>query len=201
MADEGGADFSVVNAFGRSSTGRRFNPFAPGCGSASKHPFEDAAGAVRHGGHAVARIEKMFAVEVVGAGSAIKWHLGLGCVISPWRRSPWELWAPNAIFVSYLRRTRLSYGTLAQGANERAGGDADRNADGNLASGGRKRDERLCGASCGWRTASRANGISRSVWGERAYSRRDGKVCARRSGGGCAGIVSSHRARVRSGLL
>jgi hypothetical protein len=88
MPDEGSADFSVVYTFGRSGAWRRVNPLAPGCGPASEHPFEDAAGAVRHCGHAIARIEKMFAVEVVGAGSGIKWHRGLGCVISPWRRSP-----------------------------------------------------------------------------------------------------------------
>jgi hypothetical protein len=88
MSDEGSADFSVVYTFGRSGAWRRVNPLAPGCGSASEHPFEDADGAVRHGGHAIARIEKMFAVEVVGAGSAIEWHLGLGCLISPRRRSP-----------------------------------------------------------------------------------------------------------------
>jgi hypothetical protein len=90
---------------------------------------------VRHGGHAVTWIKEMFAVEVVGAGSAIKWHLGLGCAISPRRRSLLELGTSDANFVSYLRRTRLSYGTSAQGANERASGDADRNAERNAASG------------------------------------------------------------------
>ena len=135
MADEGGADFSVGDAFGRSGAWGRVNPFAPGCGPASEHPFEDAAGAVRHRGHAIARIEEMFAVEVVGAGSAIEWHLGLGCVISPRQRSLLEFWAPDANFVSYLRRTRLSYGTLEPGANERTSGDADRNTERNAASG------------------------------------------------------------------
>jgi hypothetical protein len=108
MADERGADFSVVYAFGWSGTRRRVNPFAPGRGPASAQPFEDAGAAVRHGGHAVARIEKMLAVEVVGNRSAIKWHLGLGCVNSPWQRWLLELLEPDANIVSYLRRTRLS---------------------------------------------------------------------------------------------
>ena len=90
MADKRGTDFPVVDTFGRSGARRRVNPFAPGCGSAREHPFEDAATAVRHVGHAVAWTEKVFAVEMVGAGSAIKWHLGSGCVISPWQHSPLE---------------------------------------------------------------------------------------------------------------
>ena len=135
MAYERGADFSAVDALGRSGARRRVNPFAPGRGSASEHPLEDAATAVRHGGHAVAWIEKMFAVEVVGNRSAIKWHLGLGCAISPRWRWLLELLEPDGNFVSYLRRTRLSYGTSALGANERTSGDADRNAERNAAGG------------------------------------------------------------------
>src|SRR5580693_2144177 len=42
MSDEGGADFSVVGAFGRSGAWRRVNPFAPRCGSAREQPFEHA---------------------------------------------------------------------------------------------------------------------------------------------------------------
>src|SRR5271156_2037657 len=71
MTDEGGADFSVVNAFGRSGAGRRVNPFAPGCGAASEQPFERASAAV-HGGDT--RIEKMLAVEMVGDRSVVEWH-------------------------------------------------------------------------------------------------------------------------------
>src|SRR5271154_1426459 len=88
MADKCDADFPVVDAFGRSRAGRRVNPFAPGRWSASEQPFEDAGTAVWHGGHAVGRIEKVLAVEMVGNRPAIEWHLGLGCVISPWRRGP-----------------------------------------------------------------------------------------------------------------
>ena len=135
MADEGGADFSIVDAFGRSRAGRRVNPFAPDRGAASDQPFKCAGATRRHGVHAVAWIEKVFAVEVIGNRSAIKWHLGLGCVISPRQRSLLEFWAPDANFVSYLRRTRLSYGTLEPGANERTSGDADRNTERNAASG------------------------------------------------------------------
>ena len=71
MADERGADFSVVDALGRSGTRRRVNPFAPRCGPASEQPFEDAATAVRHGGHAVTWIVKMFAVEMIGDRAAV----------------------------------------------------------------------------------------------------------------------------------
>src|ERR1700677_2502475 len=85
-------------------------------------------------------------------------------------------WRPDANIVSYLERTRLSYGTSARGANERTRGDADRNAEGNTASGGRKRDECLCGATGGWRAASGVDGVSRGVWGERAHTRSDRAV-------------------------
>src|SRR5271168_2903355 len=135
MADKCGADFPVVGAFGRSGAGRRVNPFAPGRGPAREQPFEDADAAVRHGGHAVGRIEKVFAVEMVGNRPAIEWHLGLGCVISPWRHEPHAGRRLDANIVSYLRRTRLSYGTLVSGANERPSGDEDRNTERNAASG------------------------------------------------------------------
>src|ERR1700689_1460527 len=91
MADEGSADFPVVDALGRSRARRRVIPFAPGCPSASEQPLEDAAPAVRHVGCAITWIEKMLAIEMIGSRPAIKWHLGLGCAISPWRRSPLEL--------------------------------------------------------------------------------------------------------------
>src|SRR5580698_657536 len=96
MSDEGGADFSVVDAFGRSGAWRRGNPFAPWCGSAREQPFEHACGAVhaalRRG---VARIEKMLPIEVVGNRPAIKWHLESSCVTSRWRR--WLSHLPQAL--------------------------------------------------------------------------------------------------------
>src|ERR1700723_2472422 len=91
MADERSADFPVVDALGRSRARRRVNPFAPGRPSASEQPLEDAGPAVRHVGGAITWIEKMLAVEMIRSRPAIKWHLGLGCAISPWRRSPSEL--------------------------------------------------------------------------------------------------------------
>jgi len=71
MADERSADFPVIDALGRSRARRRVNPFAPRCGPASEQPFEDAATAVRHGGHAVTWIVKMFAVEMIGDRAAV----------------------------------------------------------------------------------------------------------------------------------
>src|ERR1700723_1726442 len=91
MADERSEDFPVVDALGRSRARRRVNPFAPGCPSASEQPLEDAGPALRHVGCAITWIEKIVAVEMIGSRPAIKWHLGLGCAISPWRRSPSEL--------------------------------------------------------------------------------------------------------------
>ena len=88
MADEGGADFPVVDALWRSGAWRGVNPFAPGRGSAREQPFEDAATAVRHVGHAVTWIEKMFAVEMVGDRAAIEWHRWLSCFTAPWLREP-----------------------------------------------------------------------------------------------------------------
>src|SRR5580704_11358712 len=76
MPDERSADFSFVHAFGWSGSRRRVDPFAPRRGPAREHPFEHAPTTVHR--CAVTWIEEMFAVEVVGARSAVKWHLGLG---------------------------------------------------------------------------------------------------------------------------
>lgn len=91
MADEGGADFSIIDAFGRRRARRRVNPFAPRRPPASEQPFEDAGPAVRHVGCAIPWIVKMLTVEMVGSRSAIEWHRWfrwLSCFISPLRREP-----------------------------------------------------------------------------------------------------------------
>jgi hypothetical protein len=71
VADEGGANGTVIDAFGRNGAGRSVYPLAPRTGLAIGQPLEQAGADARL---AARRIVEMFAVEMVGRRAAIKFH-------------------------------------------------------------------------------------------------------------------------------